>query len=50
MIRAESARLGLMITRCEVVGLLPAQAMFDAAQFYLQLHDLQDGQILENRL
>lgn len=50
MIRAEAARLGLMITRCEVVGLLPAQALFDAAQFYLQLHDLPPDQILENRL
>ena len=50
MIRAEAARLGLMITRCEVVGLLPAQALFDAAQFYLQLHDLPADQILENRL
>jgi len=50
MIRAEAARLGLTITRCEVVGLLPAQALFDAAQFYLQLHDLSADQILENRL
>ena len=50
MIRAEAARLGLTITRCEVVGLLPAQALFDTAQFYLQLHDLSGDQILENRL
>ncbi|MBN1135735.1 MAG: glutamate formimidoyltransferase [Anaerolineae bacterium] len=50
MIRAEAARLGLTITRCEVVGLLPAQALFDAARFYLQLHDLPADQILENRL
>jgi len=50
MIRAEAARLGLTITRCEVVGLLPAQALFDAAQFYLQLHSLSADQILENRL
>jgi glutamate formiminotransferase len=50
MIRVEAARLGLTITRCEVVGLLPAQALFDAAQFYLHLHDLSADQILENRL
>jgi len=50
MIRAEAARLGLTITRCEVVGLLPAQALFDVAQFYLQLHGLSADQILENRL
>ncbi len=50
LIRAEAARLGLTITHSEVVGLLPAQALFDAAQFYLQLHDLSGDQILENRL
>ena len=50
MIRVEAARLGLTITRCEVVGLLPAQALFDSAQFYLRLHDLSADQILENRL
>ncbi len=50
MIRTEAARRGLTITRCEVVGLLPAQALFEASQFYLQLHDLPAGQILENRL
>ena len=50
MIHTEAAHHGLAITRCEVVGLLPAQALFDAAQFYLQLHDLSPDQILENRL
>jgi glutamate formiminotransferase len=50
LIRAEAARLGLTVTGSEVVGLLPAQALFDAAQFYLQLHDLSGDQILENRL
>ena len=50
MIRVEAAHLGLTITRCEVVGLLPAQALFDSAQFYLRLHDLSADQILENRL
>jgi len=29
---------------------LPAQALFDTAQFYLQLHGLSGDQILENRL
>jgi len=50
LIRAEAACLGLTITRSEVVGLLPAQALFDTAQFYLQLHGLSGDQILENRL
>jgi glutamate formiminotransferase len=50
MIRAEAARYGLCVTRSEVVGLLPAEALLDAAQFYLQLHDLSPNQVLENHL
>ena len=50
LIRAEVARRGLTVTRSEVVGLLPAQAAVDAAQFYLQLHGFSPDQILENRL
>jgi glutamate formiminotransferase len=50
LIRSEAAHYGLSITHSEVVGLLPAQALLDAAQFYLQLHSLSPNQILENRL
>ena len=50
LIRAEAARFGLAITGSEVVGLLPAEALIDAARFYLQLGDLSSSQILENRL
>lgn len=50
MIRAEAARYGLSITRSEVVGLLPAEALLQAAQFYLQIHDLVPAQVLENHL
>jgi glutamate formiminotransferase len=50
MIRSEAAHYGLSVTRCEVVGLLPAQALLDAAQFYLQLDGFLPDQVLENRL
>ncbi len=50
MIRAEAARYGLSVTRCEVVGLVPAQALLDSARFYLQLHGFSPDQVLENRL
>jgi len=50
LIRSEAARFGLAVTRSEVVGLLPAQALIDAAGFYLQLTELSPSQILENRL
>jgi glutamate formiminotransferase len=50
LIRAEAAQRGLVITHSEVVGLLPSQALFDAAQFYVQLHGFLPSQILENHL
>ena len=50
MIRSEAARRGLSITRSEVVGLLPADALVDAARFYLQLDTFDGDQILDNRL
>lgn len=50
MIRSEAACRGLAVTRTEVVGLLPAEALLDAARFYLQLADLSPEQVLENRI
>jgi glutamate formiminotransferase/formiminotetrahydrofolate cyclodeaminase len=50
LIRTEAASFGLTITHSEVVGLLPTEALLDAAQFYLQITDLSPNQILENRL
>lgn len=50
LIRTEAAHFGLNITRSEIVGLVPASALLDAAQFYLQMTDLSPNQILENRL
>ena len=50
MVRVEAARYGLSVTRSEVVGLVPAQALLDAADFYLQLDGFSLDQILENRL
>ncbi len=50
MVRVEAARYGLSVTRSEVVGLVPARALFDAADFYLQLDGFSLDQILENRL
>jgi glutamate formiminotransferase len=50
MVRVEAARYGLSVTRSEVVGLVPARALFDAADFYLQLDGFSADQILENRL
>lgn len=50
MVRREAAHYGLSITKAELVGLTPQKALLDAARWYLQLHDLKDEQVLENRL
>jgi glutamate formiminotransferase/formiminotetrahydrofolate cyclodeaminase len=50
MIRREAARYGVGIHHSELVGLLPQQALIDAAQWYLQLDQFEPAQVLENRL
>ncbi|HIP95975.1 MAG TPA: glutamate formimidoyltransferase [Anaerolineae bacterium] len=50
MIRAEAARYGVSIAESEIVGLVPQEALLDAAVHYLQLHRFSADQVLENRL
>jgi glutamate formiminotransferase/formiminotetrahydrofolate cyclodeaminase len=51
MIKREAERYGVPVVSSEVVGLTPADALYDAADFYLQLEDFRRGeQVLENRL
>ena len=50
MVAREAAAYGVMLAESELVGLIPADALLDAARFYLRLHDLPDRQILEERL
>lgn len=49
-IRSEAARYGAAITHTELVGLIPQQALVDAAQWHLQLDLFEPEQILENKL
>ena len=50
MVRREAARYGALITRSELVGMLPQQALLEAACWYLQLDGFKPEQVLENRL
>ena len=50
LIRREAARYGTGIHHSELVGLIPEQALVEAAQWYLQLDQFEPGQILERRL
>jgi glutamate formiminotransferase/formiminotetrahydrofolate cyclodeaminase len=49
-VRREASRHGALVTHSELVGLIPQAALVDAAQWYLQLDNLEPDQILENRL
>jgi len=50
MIRREAARYGVDIHNTELVGLVPQEALIDAAVWHLQLDMFEPRQILEQRL
>lgn len=50
-IRAEAKRWGVRIISSEIVGLTPAKALIDAAEYYLQIENFDyKTQVLENHL
>lgn len=49
-IRREAQRYGVNIRHCELVGLIPQEALVDAAVWYTQLDQFSPEQILESRL
>ncbi len=49
-IRREAARYGVSIHHSELIGLIPGEALMDAAAWYLQLDGFSPEQVLENRL
>jgi glutamate formiminotransferase/formiminotetrahydrofolate cyclodeaminase len=49
-IRREAARYGTRVTHTELVGLVPEEALIDAAQWHLQLDIFDPDQILEHQL
>jgi glutamate formiminotransferase len=50
LVRREAERYGVAIAESEVVGLVPLDAVIDAARYYLRLRDFDREQILEVRL
>ena len=49
-VRREAERYGVDIHHCELVGLIPQEALIDAAVWYTQLDAFSHEQILESRL
>jgi glutamate formiminotransferase / formiminotetrahydrofolate cyclodeaminase len=50
MIRREAARYGVGVHHAELVGLVPNEALIDAAVWYMQLDQFKPEQVLETRL
>ena len=51
LIRIEAARYGVIVTGTELIGLSPAKALIDCAEYYLQIEDFDyNTQVLENHL
>lgn len=49
-VRREAERYGVCIHHSEIVGLVPSQAMVNAARYYMQMDGFENDQLLENRL
>ena len=50
MIKREAERYGVQVVGSEIVGLVPQHALNAVADFYLQLENFSENQILEERL
>ncbi|MGM0414831.1 MAG: glutamate formimidoyltransferase [Bacillota bacterium] len=50
MVKFEAERFGVNVIGSELIGLLPSEALFDVAEYYLKLDDFELDQIIENRL
>ncbi|QRF75807.1 glutamate formiminotransferase [Thermoplasmatales archaeon] len=50
MVKLESSRYGITVAESEIVGLVPMDAITEAAQFYLQLNGFSSSQIFEKKL
>jgi glutamate formiminotransferase/glutamate formiminotransferase/formiminotetrahydrofolate cyclodeaminase len=49
-VKSEAQRLGVEIANTEIVGLVPAQALDTAAEYFLKLENFGEDKILENRI
>ena len=50
LVRREAARFGAGVEESEVVGLVPEEALFDAAEYYLQLNRFDRANVLERKV
>ena len=49
-VRSEAERYGVSVVGSEIVGLVPAEALMDAADHFLRLENFSPSQVLERKL
>jgi len=49
-VRREATRYGVSVEESEIVGLVPEDALFEAAEYYLQLHSFDRAAVLERKV
>ena len=50
LVRVEARRYGVRIAGCEIIGLVPMEALIDTASYYLGLENFSMEQVLEARM
>jgi glutamate formiminotransferase len=50
MVRREAERYSVSVVASELIGLIPAEALYETAEYYLQMENFQLSQVLENKL
>ena len=50
MVRSEAERYGVAVAGSEIVGLVPQEALLQAAEFHLRLEGFDPGKVFERRL
>src|SRR3989304_4252697 len=50
LIRGEAKKHGTSMAKSELIGLIPQEALEDAAAWYLQIEDFDRQQVLERRM
>jgi glutamate formiminotransferase len=50
LIRAEAARYGVLVKECELVGMVPIEALQEVVSYYLQIPGFNAAQIIEYHL
>ena len=48
--KSEAARYGVNILSSELIGMVPLQALLDAAEFYLRLDGFERKQVMEENI